>query len=164
MLVFDLGVKEELASQYNSYFFIGIMLGRLTSGFLSLKIKDKNLIRIGESILFIGIILLMMKFNVTILIIALAIIGFGCGPIYPAIIHSTPDRFTKKYSASVMSVQIGCAYIANISVSPLFGIVGNSTTFLLLPYVLIFFFILLATCNELTLVFTKDKSKLLKNN
>ena len=143
-------------------FYIGIMVGRLISGVVSLKISDKNMIRIGESILFIGTIILMMNFSIILMPIGLFIIGLGCGPIYPSIVHATPIRFTKKLSKDVMAIQTGCAYIANFTALPLFGVVAKSTSFLILPYVILAFFILLALCNELVLIKTKDKEKVLE--
>ena len=160
LCVFGMNIDNDIASKYLSLFYIAISLGRVISGLLSIKIKDKNLIRIGEGILLIGIILLTFKFNFVFMPIALFIIGLGCGPIYPSIVHSTVDKFTSKYSSAVMSIQIGFAYMANISVAPLFGILGNDTTFLILPYIMLIFFVILVSGNEIVLKLTKDKSKL----
>ena len=160
LCVFGMNIDNDIASKYLSLFYIAISLGRVISGLLSIKIKDKNLIRIGEGILLIGIILLTFKFNFVFMPIALFIIGLGCGPIYPSIVHSTVDKFTSKYSSAVMSIQIGFAYMANISVAPLFGILGNATTFLILPYIILIFFVILVSGNEIVLKLTKDKSKL----
>ena len=160
LCVFGMNIDNDIASKYLSLFYIAISLGRVISGLLSIKIKDKNLIRIGEGILLNGIILLTFKFNFVFMPIALFIIGLGCGPIYPSIVHSTVDKFTSKYSSAVMSIQIGFAYMANISVAPLFGILGNATTFLILPYIMLIFFVILVSGNEIVLKLTKDKSKL----
>ena len=160
LCVFGMNIDNDIASKYLSLFYIAISLGRVISGLLSIKIKDKNLIRIGEGILLIGIILLTFKFNFVFMPIALFIIGLGCGPIYPSIVHSTVDKFTSKYSSAVMSIQIGFAYMANISVAPLFGILGNATTFLILPYIMLIFFVILVSGNEIVLKLNKDKSKL----
>ena len=162
MVVFNLGVKESDAANWVSLFYLGIMIGRFVSGIVSLKVKDKNMIRIGEGILVVGIILMMFYFYIPILPVGLFLVGLGCAPIYPAIIHATPDRFTKELSQNVMSIQVGCAYIANISIAPLFGIIGKATTFLSLPYLLLFFLVILTIGNEIVLVKTKDKTKLLK--
>ena len=160
LCVFGMNIDNDIASKYLSLFYIAISLGRVISGLLSIKIKEKNLIRIGEGILLIGIILVTFKFNFVFMPIALFIIGLGCGPIYPSIVHSTVDKFTSKYSSAVMSIQIGFAYMANISVAPLFGILGNATTFLILPYIMLIFFVILVIGNEIVLKLTKDKSKL----
>lgn len=162
MLVLNLEVEDNLASNRLSLFFIGMVVGRFISGFVSLKIKDKNLIRIGEGILLVGLILLTFTFNIYIMPVAICLIGLGCAPIYPAIVHDTPNRFTPKYSASVMSVQIGCAYLSNVTISPLFGVLGENTTYLALPYVLIGLFIIMVLCNEFVLIRTKNKDELLK--
>ncbi len=164
MIVFGLGGDEVSAARWSSYFYFGIMAGRVLSGFISLKISDKNMIRLGETILTIGIILLFMQFNIQIMPLAVVIIGLGCAPIYPSIIHATPTRFTKELSQNVMSVQVGCAYIASFAVVPLFGVIGKYIDFKLLPILLILFLILMVVCNEITLIKTKDKIKLIKNS
>lgn len=164
MIVFGLGGDEASAARWSSYFYFGIMIGRIVSGIVSLKISDKNMIRIGESILIVGVILLFMQFNIQLMPLAVVIIGLGCAPIYPAIIHATPSRFTSKLSQNVMSVQVGCAYIASFAVVPLFGVVGKYIDFRLLPVLLIVFLVVMIVCNEITLIKTKDKSKLLKNS
>lgn len=164
MIVFGLGGDEASAARWSSYFYFGIMIGRIVSGIVSLKISDKNMIRIGESILIVGVILLFMQFNIQLMPLAVVIIGLGCAPIYPAIIHATPSRFTSKLSQNVMSVQVGCAYIASFAVVPLFGVVGKYIDFRLLPVLLIIFLAVMVICNEITLIKTKDKSKLLKNS
>ena len=164
MIVFGLGGDEASAARWSSYFYFGIMIGRIVSGIVSLKISDKNMIRIGESILIVGVILLFMQFNIQLMPLAVVIIGLGCAPIYPAIIHATPSRFTSKLSQNVMSVQVGCAYVASFAVVPLFGVVGKYIDFRLLPVLLIIFLAVMVICNEITLIKTKDKSKLLKNS
>lgn len=163
MLVFDLGTSETLAANWLSLFFVGLVVGRLLAGVVSLKVSDKNMIRIGEGITLIGIILLCFNFNIYIMPVAICIIGFGCAPIYPAIIHDTPERFTVEYSASVMAVQVGCAYISNITIVPLFGLIGEKTTFLSLPYVLLAILIVMVITNEIVVIKTKDKTKLLND-
>ena len=163
MLVFDLETSETLAANWLSLFFVGLVVGRLLAGVVSLKVSDKNMIRIGEGITLIGIILLCFNFNIYIMPVAICIIGFGCAPIYPAIIHDTPERFTVEYSASVMAVQVGCAYISNITIVPLFGLIGEKTTFLSLPYVLLAILIVMVITNEIVVIKTKDKTKLLND-
>lgn len=167
MLVFDMGVSEDLASSWTSLFYVGMMVGRLLSGLISLKIKDKNLIRIGEGLILTGTILMCLRFNIYLMPVGLVIIGLGCAPVYPAIIHSTPERFTVKHSQAVMSIQMGFAYMANVSISPLFGVVGKNTTFLILPYVILGFLIILALSNEFVNYLTKankEKTWKLLNN
>lgn len=148
MTHYGLNVSEQLSTQWASYFYLGITIGRFIAGILSLKISEKNMIRIGESILTIGVILLFMNFNIYILPVGLVLVGLGCAPIYPAILKATPSRFMAKYSENVISIQMVFAYIANLVVAPLFGVIAKATTFLILPYVIGFFLILLILSNE----------------
>lgn len=148
MTHYALNVSEQLSTKWGSYFYLGITIGRFISGILSLKIKEQNMIRIGESIILVGVILLFMTFNINIMPIGLVLIGLGCAPIYPATLKATPSRFMEKYSENVMSMQMVFAYIANLVIAPLFGVVAKSTTFLILPYVVAFFLILLFISNE----------------
>lgn len=156
------GVSEALSASWTTLFYVGITVGRFLSGILSLKIKDKNMIRIGEGILIFGIIFLSFGFNIYLLPVGLTLIGLGCAPVYPGIIHATPNRFTKELSQNVMNVQIGCAYIANVSAAPLFGIIGQYIDFKVMPIYLGIFYILLILGNEIVLKKTIDKTTLLE--
>ncbi|HIU45448.1 MAG TPA: MFS transporter [Candidatus Enteromonas pullicola] len=147
--VFGFAVEENIASRWASYFFIAITAGRMLSGILSLKIKDHNLMRIGEGIIAAGILLLAIGgANPYLLPVGISLVGLGCAPVYPSIIHSTPTRFTPSFSASVMAVQIGCAYLSNVSASPLFGVIGQYAGFVYYPYYLLAFLVVLTLCNE----------------
>ncbi len=162
MSVYEYGVKNAIASQWTSLFYFGIVIGRIISGLISLKVSDKNIIRVSEGLLLISMIMMMLGIK-EILPYSLFIAGFSCGPIYPCIIHATPDRFTKQLSMSVMSIQVGCAYIANITIAPLFGIIAKATSFLILPYVLLGFILIMVLGNEIVLIKTKNKNNLLKD-
>lgn len=160
MAHFGLNVNEQDATLWSSFFYLGITIGRFIAGIISLKVREKNMIRIGESIILIGIILLFMTFNVKIMPFAVVLIGFGCAPVYPAIIKDTPNRFTKKYSQNVMGIQMSFAYISNFLIAPLFGVVAKYTTFLILPYCVLFFFIILVLGNEGINLIGKKNEKL----
>lgn len=162
MMVFGYGVEEAVATRWTSSFYLGMMIGRFVSGVLSLKIKDKNMIRIGEGMVLIGLILMMSTFYMPLMPIGLVLVGLGCAPIYPAIIHSTPERFTTELSPNVMSIQIGFSYFSTLIISPLYGVVAKYTSFAYLPYYVLFFLIILTIGNEFTLHLVKDKSRLLE--
>ena len=160
-MVFGFNVEESVATRWTSSFYLGMMIGRFLSGILSLKIKDKNMIRIGEGLVLVGLILMMCNFYMPLMPIGLVLVGLGCAPIYPAIIHSTPERFTKELSPNVMSIQIGFSYFSTLIISPLYGVVAKYTSFAYLPYYVLFFLVFLMIGNEFTLLLVKDKSKLL---
>ena len=143
-------VSEAEAAKWGSFFYLGITIGRFVSGLLSLKIKEKNMIRIGEAIIAIGIILLTINARISIIVlpISVVLIGLGCAPIYPGIIKDTPNRFSVKYSQNVMGIQMSFAYISNFIIAPAFGFIAKATSFSYLPYFIIAFFLLLVFGNE----------------
>lgn len=145
-------VDSSKAAAYTSLFYIGITIGRFLSGPLSLKIRQKNMIRIGESILITGLILMILPFNIWCSIIGVTMCGLGCAPIYPAIVGLTPYRFSRKLSQKAMGMQMAIAYCGNLSLSPLFGLVAKSLgeKYFLLPYVVLFFAILMVVVHEIS--------------
>lgn len=156
LAVFEYGVSEDLASIYSSFFFIGITAGRIGSGFLSLKVDDNNLIRIGEGIILSACIIVFFADVPALLPLGIALTGFGCGPIYPSILHRTPFRFGREYSSSSMSLEMVAGYIASLSMSALFGLIAQNTTFKILPAYNLIILALMALANEAVL-WTKPK-------
>ena len=123
-LVEHFDVNKELAASLASLFLIGITVGRFISGFMSVKFNDNMMIRIGLSIISIGVILLFIP-NVYITFIGLILIGLGCAPIYPSIIHSTPIMFGKDKSQAIIGVEMAFAYIGVLLMPPLFGVIAT---------------------------------------
>jgi fucose permease len=163
MLVFAREINQDTAARWTSYIFIGYTVSRIFSGLLSKWISDKNIIRIFTVTYIIAVILLMfIKYPPFIPFIAF-LLGFGMGPIYPAIVHDTPNKFGVNLSGNVMSIQVGCAYIAMISISPLFGLIAEHTSFELLPYFILGCTLIMFVLSEIANTLTKDKSLLLKH-
>ena len=148
-LVLNNGMEEEIAAMLGSLFCIGITLGRAINGFLAMKFNDKFLIRLGLGIIFGGIILLFIPVNVT-NIIGFVLIGLGCAPVYPCIIHSTPNLFGKEKSQAMIGVQMTCAYLGTLIMPPLFGLIANHVTISLLPVYLLLILTLAISMNEMT--------------
>ena len=142
-LVDKFRVDEEVAAGFASLFYIGITLGRLLNGFLTIKFKDKTLIRGGMLIILLGIGLMLLPNNVIYTYIGLIVIGLGCAPIYPCIIHSTPSIFKEDKSQAIIGVQMASAYIGTLLMPPLFGIIANNLTINLLPMYLLALLILM---------------------
>ena len=154
-------ISAETAANLASLFYIGITLGRLVSGFITGKLGDKKMIEIGTTILILGIIVLFLPINSEITaIIAFIVIGFGCGPIYPCIIHSTPQNFGAEKSGAIIGIQMAGAYVGSTFFPPLFGLLGNAIGFKIMPLFLLTFFILMIVMMELTFYTTK-KTQLL---
>lgn len=144
------GFDTRKSARLDSLFFIGITIGRFVCGPISLKIKEKNMIRIGESILLSGAILACLPFDNICSVIGICLIGIGCAPIYPAIIRSTPYRFSRQTSQHVMGLQMAIAYCGNLIVSPLYGLFAKSIqNFSLLPYLIIFLVSVMVIVHEI---------------
>lgn len=112
------GISVEVAAKFTSYFFIGITGGRFVSGFIANKLGDRRMIMLGETLMLIGC--LMLFFDATTLI-GLLVIGIGCAPVYPSIIHSTPDNFGKKYSQAIIGLEMAGAYTGSLIMPAIFG-------------------------------------------
>lgn len=150
LAVYYFNIDEKIATQWVSLFFIGITLGRFLSGPISLKLNDQNMIRLGESIIFVGFICLYCCFlNPYVLPGALFVLGLGCAPIYPAQVHATQFRFKKELSSNIISLEMVSAYIANLTCAPLFGLLGENVSFGYLPLVITILFIFLVISNEM---------------
>ncbi|KAB1439826.1 MFS transporter [Candidatus Galacturonibacter soehngenii] len=137
-LVLHKGLTSTIAAGYASLFFIGITIGRAVSGFLTIKLNNTQMIRLGEGILFTGILVLLLPFGNGSAILGLLLIGLGCAPIYPCIIHSTPMHFGADKSQAIIGVQMACAYLGTCLMPPLFGLIANYIAVSLLPIYLLF--------------------------
>lgn len=152
------GISTEKAAQFAALFYIGITVGRFLSGFVTDKLGDKKMIIIGTCILSCGIIALMIPVSYPLVsIIGFVVIGFGCAPIYPSIIHSTPNNFGAENSGAIIGIQMASAYVGSTFIPPLFGLLGNHIGFKILPVYLIVFVALLITMLELTFKVTAKK-------
>ena len=145
------GVSAERAAQFASLFYIGITAGRFLSGFIADKIGDRKMILIGTCILSCGIIALLIPTEYTaVSIAAFVIIGFGCAPIYPCIIHSTPYNFGTENSGAIIGIQMASAYVGSTFIPPIFGWLGNLIGFSIMPIYIAVFVILMVVMTELT--------------
>ena len=129
-------IEEGIASGWISLFFIGITLGRMLSGFLAMKWNQRQLIRLGQIFIIVGVTILMLPFYNYMLLVGLFSIGIGCAPIYPSLIHETPNTFGKERSQSLMGIQMASAYVGSTFIPPLFGFIGSKLGYGLFPYFL----------------------------
>ena len=142
------GVPVETAASFGAMFFIGITAGRAISGFLTIKLTDLKMIRLGQALILIGIVIMFLPFNAYTTLAGLIMIGLGCAPIYPCIIHSTPAHFGEDKSQAVIGVQMAFAYTGTLCMPPLFGIIANTITVALLPVYLIILLVLMVVMHE----------------
>lgn len=124
-LVFHKGMEQETAASFAGLFFLGITVGRALNGFLTVKLRDTQLIRLGMGIIAVGIVVMLLPTGSYLALAALVLIGLGCAPIYPCIIHSTPEHFGAHRSQAVIGVQMASAYLGNCIMPPVFGLIAN---------------------------------------
>ena len=132
-LVLHNGMDENTAAGFASLFLAGLTIGRGLSGFLTYKLSDTNMIRLGQGIMILGIVIMFLPFGVYATMIGLMLIGLGCAPIYPCIIHSTPDHFGAENSQALIGVQMASAYVGILALPPVFGLIANHISASLLP-------------------------------
>ena len=144
-------VTEQRAAAFASLFFIGITAGRFLSGLISVKLGDKTLIRAGTVIGAAGILLLLLPVSSEYpALIGLVVIGLGFAPVYPSVIHSTPDHFGADNSQAIIGVQMASAYIGSTFAPLLFGVLADAAGISLMPFWLIAFVGLMISMFEWT--------------
>lgn len=142
-LVLHKGVDSETAAFFGSIFFLGITVGRALNGFLAEKFSDSQLIRLGMLIIALGIAAMLLPLGETMSLAGLVLIGLGCAPIYPCIIHSTPFNFGVDRSQAIVGVEMASAYIGNILMPPLFGLIAQYISIALMPFYLLAILVLM---------------------
>lgn len=143
------GVPAQTAAWFGSMFFIGITIGRALSGFVTMKLNDRQMIRLGEAIVTVGTVMMLLPFGEALSLAGLIVIGFGCAPIYPCVIHSTPAHFGEDKSQAIIGIQMACAYVGTCLMPPLFGLIANHISVGLLPVYLLLFLTCMTVMHEL---------------
>lgn len=142
------GVETVTAAGFGSLFFIGITVGRALSGFLTLKFEDEDMVRLGQGIILAGLVLVLLPLGTKVALVGLVMVGLGCAPIYPSIIHSTPAHFGVGRSQAVIGFQMASAYVGNILMPPLFGFLAERVGLWLLPWFLGGVLVVMAVAHE----------------
>lgn len=145
------GISGDHAASFAALFYIGITLGRFASGFITERLGDRRMILLGTGILACGIMILLIPVrSYMTAFAAFLVIGFGCAPIYPCIIHSTPANFGAENSGAIIGIQMASAYVGSTFIPPLFGLFGNAVGFSVMPVYLLAFFALMIIMTEAT--------------
>ncbi len=142
------GFSAQKAAGYASMFCIGITIGRAISGFLTIKLHDTAMVRLGIIIIAIGVLILLLPLGGNSAVCGLVIIGLGCAPIYPCIIHSTPAHFGADKSQAIIGVQMATAYIGICVMPPLFGLLANHISVSLFPVYLLILLVIMGLLHE----------------
>lgn len=143
------GIDVETAARFASLFYMGITFGRFICGFITEKMGDKLLIRLGIIVILCGVIMIVLPGASSIFALGgLVIIGLGCAPVYPSIIHSTPSNFGQENSQAIIGIQMASAYMGSTFMPPLFGWIAGVSSIGLYPVFLIIFAILMLIMSE----------------
>lgn len=138
------GVTAQKAAAFASLFCIGITAGRFLSGLVTEKLGDYNLIRIGTGILLLGCIAMILPLKTDVAALGgLVVMGLGCAPVYPSIIHATPDNFGAQNSQAIIGIQMASAYVGSTFMPPVFGLIANHISVALMPFFVLLFIVLM---------------------
>lgn len=159
------GIPEKTAAAFGSLFFIGITAGRFVSGLVSDKLGDRKMIRLGAAIALFGAFCVFLPVRTDILTLAgFIVIGLGCAPVYPCIIHSTPSNFGAENSRAIIGIQMASAYVGSTFMPPLFGIIANHVSLKIMPFYIAAFLVLMIIMTEKTFLEKQNRETEGKNN
>lgn len=145
------GVSAEKAAAFASLFFIGITSGRFLAGFIATKMGDRNMIRLGTCIMALGIVLTAVPALPDIVALAgFVVIGLGCAPVYPSIIHSTPANFGAENSQAIIGIQMASAYVGSTLAPPIFGVLSSVIGMWIMPVYITLFALVMIVMLERT--------------
>ena len=147
-LVTTRGVDPVTAAGFGSLFFLGVTAGRAVSGFVTLKLSDAQMVRLGQGVIALGLLLVLLPLGNRAVLAGLIVIGLGCAPIYPSVIHSTPAHFGAERSQAVIGVQMASAYVGTSLMPPFFGWLSARTTARLFPWYLLLLLIVMTLAHE----------------
>ncbi len=148
-MVLHRGISAETAASYASLFYLGITVGRAISGFVTMKLNDRSMIRLGLGVVTLGILVLLIPTSVDVVsLVGLVLVGLGCAPIYPCVIHSTPDYFGADKSQAVIGVQMASAYVGSCVAPPVFGWIANHVSIVWYPVYLMLALVMMFVLHE----------------
>lgn len=147
-LVLHKGIAEETAAFFASLFYIGITAGRALNGFLTVKFSDTQLVRGGVGVILVGVAAMLLPLGEIVSLAGLVLIGLGCAPIYPCLIHATPAHFGEDRSQAIIGVQMASAYMGTSLMPSVFGLIANHISVALLPVVLLLILAAMAAAHE----------------
>lgn len=131
------GVPADTAAAFGGMYFIGITIGRGISGFMSMKLKDGSMIRLGFLLMAAGIAAMLLPLGTGVSLGGFVLIGLGSAPVFPCMIHSTPAFFGTERSQAVIGLEMAGAYIGICVMPTLFGVLAEKISVALLPWFLL---------------------------
>lgn len=148
-LTLHAGLSEEAAASFASLFFLGMTVGRAVSGFVTMKLNDTQMIRLGIGIICVGVVVLLLPLGIPGAMTGLLLVGLGCAPIYPCVIHSTPEHFGADKSQALIGIQMASAYVGTALMPPLFGLIADHISISLLGIYLAILLVIMICTHEI---------------
>lgn len=142
-LVLQRGIGAETAAKWAALFYLGITIGRFFAGFITGKVGAKNMVRGGQALAGLGIIIIMLPFGNHWPLLGLVLVGLGCAPIFPSLLHQTPENFSEDKSQAIMGMQMAAAYLGTTLMPLLFGFLSAKVGIGFYPLYLMFFVVLM---------------------
>ncbi|HPF17490.1 MAG TPA: MFS transporter [Thermotogota bacterium] len=148
-------VAAQTAASWIALYYGGITLGRILSGFISFKLNNIQMIRLGVGVSLTGVVLLLLPLPQLLILPSLLLIGMGFAPIFPSMIHETPNRFGSSVSQTVIGYQMGFGYMGSAIMAPLIGVLLRNIAVWIFP-------ILILLCIGMVLFTTEHLNRLSK--
>ncbi len=142
------GLPVAIAAQWVSLYYAGITVGRLITGFITMRVKNSMLIRMGQVIALTGAVLLLLPLPIIFSLVGFIMVGLGCAPIFPCMLHETPARFGKEHSQKIMGYQMASAYTGTTFLPPLLGFIAARSTMMILPFFVLAYIIFMLMGTE----------------
>lgn len=162
-MVLERNIQPELAAKWISFFYFGITIGRFLSGFITIKLSSQNMVRLGQLVLLLGVVIILLPLSINyLLVVGFLLVGLGCAPIYPSMLHSTPENFGKDVSQSIMGKQMASAYVGSTFMPPIMGFIVDNVSSKLFPIVLFLILLCMFFMTERLYKFSSRKLKISK--
>lgn len=142
-LVLHNGLPKDQAARYAGLFFLGITVGRFVSGFLTFRLNDRQMIRIGQGITACGVLAVLLPFGTVCTLCGLVLVGLGCAPVFPCMIHAVPETFGEQHAQAIIGVQMASCSLGICLMPPLFGLIAQQISVALFPVYLLLVLLLM---------------------
>ena len=147
-LVMARGMDAARAASMGGLFFIGITAGRGVSGFIAMKLKPRQMVRLGQTLMAAAGVLLLVP-GTAVTLAGILLMGLGCAPVYPNIVQDTPRNYGAENSQAVIGVQMAFAYIGSLFMPTIFGWIASILGYGILPvFALVFTAVMIALFNS----------------
>lgn len=140
------GFAPEIGALAVSLMFACVMIGRVASGFFAIKFTDMRLVHAGIAIVVVGCFVLILPLPLWFTPVCICLLGLGCAPVYPSLIHATPARFGEELSGRAIGIQMAGSYVGSIIMPPTFGLIAAHFSVILWPVALAVFVSCLLIC------------------